>query len=156
MQRVKRGGSDREVNPDFQSPAQPQRKTSNTQHRTLNTERPDRKGSRTPAVGRWMLNVRCFPQEESWRPRAGALLALTSARRLPMRLRTWWHVIVLACTLSGYNLHAGGSGLNVLVVVNPNSPNSLELGNYYCERRQVPPQNVVRLRNWTSGNLGWT
>jgi uncharacterized protein (TIGR03790 family) len=51
---------------------------------------------------------------------------------------------------------AGGSGLNVLVVVNPNSPNSLALGNYYCERRQVPPQNVLRLQNWTGGNLTWS
>jgi uncharacterized protein (TIGR03790 family) len=73
-----------------------------------------------------------------------------------MRLRTWWHVFVLSYTLSSYNLLAGGSSLNVLVVVNPNSPNSLELGNYYCERRQVPPQNVVRLRNWTGGNLSWS
>lgn len=51
---------------------------------------------------------------------------------------------------------AGGSGLNVLVVVNPNSPNSLALGNYYCERRQIPPQNVLRLQNWTGGNLAWS
>ncbi|PYI80424.1 MAG: hypothetical protein DME26_21635, partial [Verrucomicrobia bacterium] len=71
-----------------------------------------------------------------------------------MRLCTWWQVVVLV--LSGHYLHAGGSGLNVLVVVNPNSPNSLELGNYYCEHRQVPPQNVVRLRNWTGGNLAWS
>jgi hypothetical protein len=38
----------------------------------------------------------------------------------------------------------GGSGLNVIVVVNQNSSNSVELGNYYCEKRQVPPQNVLR------------
>ncbi len=51
---------------------------------------------------------------------------------------------------------AGGSGLNVLVVVNPNSPDSLALGNYYCELRHVPPQNVVRLQNWTGGNQVWS
>lgn len=51
---------------------------------------------------------------------------------------------------------AGGSGLNVLVVVNPNSPDSLALGNYYCERRHVPPQNVLRLQNWTGDNVTWT
>ena len=51
---------------------------------------------------------------------------------------------------------AGGSGLNVLVVVNPNSPDSLALGNYYCERRHVPPQNVLRLQNWTGGNVTWS
>src|SRR5262245_28186763 len=73
-----------------------------------------------------------------------------------MRLRTWWPVIALASVLAGHDLRAGGSGLNVLVVVNPNSPNSLELGNYYCDRRQIPPQNVVRLRDWTGGNLAWS
>lgn len=49
---------------------------------------------------------------------------------------------------------AGGSGLNTLVVINQNSPNSIALGNYYCERRQVPPENVVRI-NWTGGNISW-
>lgn len=50
---------------------------------------------------------------------------------------------------------AGGSGLNVVVVVNQNSPNSVELGNYYCEKRAVPPQNLLRI-NWTGGAVGWT
>ena len=50
---------------------------------------------------------------------------------------------------------AGGSGLNVAVVVNQNSPNSVELGNYYCEKRGVPPQNVLRL-NWAGANTDWT
>jgi len=49
---------------------------------------------------------------------------------------------------------AGGSGLNVVVVVNQNSTNSVELGNYYCEQRQIEPQNVVRI-NWTGGNTVW-
>src|SRR5579872_3783110 len=62
-------------------------------------------------------------------------------------------LMVVLCPLFAF---AGGSGLNVLVVVNPNSPNSLALGNYYCERRQVPPQNVIRLQNWSGGNLMWT
>jgi uncharacterized protein (TIGR03790 family) len=52
-------------------------------------------------------------------------------------------------------LCAGGSGLNIVVVVNQNSPNSIELGNYYCEKRQVPPQNLLRI-NWTGGNVTWT
>jgi len=50
---------------------------------------------------------------------------------------------------------AGGSGLNLAVVVNQNSTNSVELGNYYCEQRGVPPQNVLRI-NWTGGNTAWT
>ena len=53
------------------------------------------------------------------------------------------------------NLIAGGSGFNIVVVVNTNSPNSLELGNYYCERRDVPPLNVLRI-GWTGGNIVWT
>ncbi|HTL55094.1 MAG TPA: TIGR03790 family protein [Candidatus Limnocylindrales bacterium] len=51
---------------------------------------------------------------------------------------------------------SGGSGLNIAVVVNPNSANSLALGNYYCEMRHVPPQNVIRLENWAGGNIVWT
>ena len=57
-----------------------------------------------------------------------------------------------ACTL---NLFAGGSGLNVVVVVNANSTNSLQLGTYYCEKRGVPPANVLRI-NWPGGNIVWT
>lgn len=49
---------------------------------------------------------------------------------------------------------AGGSGLNTLVVVNQTSPNSLALGNYYCERRQIPPENLLRIA-WPGGNISW-
>src|SRR5208283_4683715 len=52
-------------------------------------------------------------------------------------------------------LHAGGSGLNTVVVVNQTSSNSCELGNYYCQQRQVPPQNVLFI-NWPGGNTLWT
>jgi uncharacterized protein (TIGR03790 family) len=57
--------------------------------------------------------------------------------------------------VSAAELFAGGSGLNVVVVVNQNSTNSIQLGNYYCERRCVPPQNLLRI-NWTGGNVTWT
>jgi uncharacterized protein (TIGR03790 family) len=50
---------------------------------------------------------------------------------------------------------AGGSGLNVLVVVNQNSTNSVQLGNYYCEKRHVSSQNYLRI-NWSGGNADWT
>ena len=50
---------------------------------------------------------------------------------------------------------AGGSGLNVVVIVNQNSPDSVELGNYYCEQRGVPPQNLLRV-NWAGGSVNWT
>lgn len=70
------------------------------------------------------------------------------------------HWIRRACVgvlfaLYAVNLFAGGSGLNVAVVVNTNSSNSLELGNYYCEQRGVPPQNVLRI-GWTGNNINWT
>jgi uncharacterized protein (TIGR03790 family) len=52
-------------------------------------------------------------------------------------------------------LFGAGSGLNTLVIANQNSSNSCALANYYCERRQVPPQNVLRI-NWTGGNTAWT
>jgi uncharacterized protein (TIGR03790 family) len=58
--------------------------------------------------------------------------------------------------VSAAGLFAGGSGLNVVVVVNQNSTNSVQLGNYYCEKRCVPPQNLLRITNWTGGNVEWT
>jgi len=63
--------------------------------------------------------------------------------------------IVAAVVGLAWNLHAGGSGLNTVVVLNQSSANSVELGNYFCERRQVPPENVLRV-NWTGGNVSWT
>ena len=50
---------------------------------------------------------------------------------------------------------AGGSGLNVIVVVNQNSTNSVRLGTDYCEQRGVPPQNLFRMTGWTGGNTYW-
>src|SRR5439155_22016021 len=62
--------------------------------------------------------------------------------------------LLMYCCALPLHVWAGGSGLNVAVVVNPNSSNSLELANYFCEKRQVPPQNVLRA-NWTGGNVSW-
>src|SRR5258707_15487609 len=56
---------------------------------------------------------------------------------------------------AGMDAFAGGSGLNVVVVVNQNSTNSIQLGNYYCEQRHVPPQNLLRI-SWAGGNVDWT
>ena len=63
---------------------------------------------------------------------------------------------LLLLVSSACTLHGGGSGLNVVVVVNQNSTNSVQLGNYYCEQRQVPPQNLLRITNWTGGRVEWT
>ncbi len=63
-------------------------------------------------------------------------------------------IVLLGCALV-CKLHAGGSGLNTVVVVNQTSSNSCELGSYYCQQRQVPPQNVLSI-NWSGGNTLWT
>ena len=71
-------------------------------------------------------------------------------------MNTYWCRLagpVLLCALCP-RLWAGGSGLNVVVVVNQNSTNSVQLGNYYCEQRQVPPQNLLRA-SWAGGNVQW-
>ena len=71
-------------------------------------------------------------------------------------MKTWFRGLVWLGFLisSAAGLHAGGSGLNVLLVVNQASTNSIQLGNYFAEQRQVPPQNTVRI-NWTGGNTNW-
>src|SRR5213593_1635707 len=57
--------------------------------------------------------------------------------------------------VSAGQLRAGGSGFNVAVIVNQNSTNSVQLGNYYAERRQVPPQNLLRI-DWPGGKVNWS
>ena len=70
--------------------------------------------------------------------------------------RAWLRraLVAGAVCLAAGPLWGGGSGLNVVVVVNEAASESLQLGNYYCERRQVPPQNVLRI-NWPGSNLEW-
>jgi uncharacterized protein (TIGR03790 family) len=64
-------------------------------------------------------------------------------------------LLAVLLPFSAPRLLAGGSGLNTVLVVNQASSNSLALANYYAEQRQVPPQNVFRLTNWTGANVGW-
>jgi uncharacterized protein (TIGR03790 family) len=66
------------------------------------------------------------------------------------------HIAVLATLLAADTVWAGGSGLNVIVVVNQNSTNSVQLGNDYCEQRGVPPQNLLRMTGWTGGSINWS
>ena len=68
-----------------------------------------------------------------------------------MNIRLCFAMGLALLFFSAGELFAGGSGLNVVVVVNQNSTNSVQLGNYYCEKRCVPPQNLLRI-NWTGGN----
>lgn len=70
----------------------------------------------------------------------------------------WWRrLLVLFATVvwSGSLALGGGSGLNAVVVINQASSNSVAAGNYYCERRRVPPQNVLRIA-WAGGNVEWS
>src|SRR5215831_15337579 len=72
-----------------------------------------------------------------------------------LRLRHY-RPLLLTLTLAAFHTaHGGGSGLNTVVIVNQLSSNSCELGTYYCERRQVPPENVLRI-SWAGGNLDGT
>jgi uncharacterized protein (TIGR03790 family) len=72
-----------------------------------------------------------------------------------VNIRPRFGASLIVLFLSVASLFAGGSGLNVVVVVNQNSTNSVQLGNYYCEKRAVPPQNLLRI-NWTGGNITWS
>lgn len=65
---------------------------------------------------------------------------------------SWLVLFVSLLTLKTY---AGGSGFNTVVIANQASSNSCELANYYCQQRQIPPQNVLYI-NWTGGNISWT
>ncbi len=62
--------------------------------------------------------------------------------------------VLLILLLGLLHAPAGDSGLNVVVVVNQHDTNSVQLGNYYCEKRQVPPQNVLRI-NWSGTFNVW-
>jgi uncharacterized protein (TIGR03790 family) len=73
-----------------------------------------------------------------------------------VNIRLRFATSLAALLFSATGLFAGGSGLNVVVVVNQNSTNSIQLGNYYCARRGVPPQNYLRITNWTGGNTNWS
>lgn len=54
-----------------------------------------------------------------------------------------------------FQAEAGGSGLNTVVIFNQQSSNSCALANYFCERRRVPPENVLRI-SWSGTNTSWT
>src|SRR5262245_34275039 len=66
-------------------------------------------------------------------------------------------VMVALISACGVTLHTygGGSGLNTVIVVNQNSTNSCDLGNYYAEARQIAPENVLRI-SWAGGNTSWS
>lgn len=72
----------------------------------------------------------------------------TAGTRVPSRgpaviLRSW--PLVMAALLATPGARAGGGPENVLVVVNPASPESLEIANTYVNLRRIPALNVVLL-----------
>lgn len=69
------------------------------------------------------------------------------------RLRT--AAILLGICGCCIDAEAGGSGLNTVVIINQSSSNSCALGNYFRERRQIPPENVIHI-NWSGGNISWS
>ncbi len=71
--------------------------------------------------------------------------------RISWKIYAW--VLVQVCLLTRLAT-AGGSGFNVAVVVNQSSSNSVQLGNYYAEKRGVPPQNIIRI-TWNGLRTEW-
>ncbi len=88
---------------------------------------------------------------------APALVASTRKESVlaarPRRFLAGLALVCLLC-LPGAPVLGAGGGLNVVVMVNQDSSESVQLGNYYCERRQVPPQNLLRI-NWAGPNTEW-
>lgn len=68
-------------------------------------------------------------------------------RKMPGLMLAQWALV--------FAVQAGGGGFNTVVVVNQDSSNSCALGNYFCERRHVPPENVLRV-HWSGANTLWT
>jgi len=83
--------------------------------------------------------------------------AFFNIRRIFQRVHSRALILfIFGFVLNITSARAGGSGLNVIVVVNQHSTNSVHLGNDYCELRGVPPQNVLRMTNWTGGAITWS
>lgn len=56
-----------------------------------------------------------------------------------------WMLIAVCTLLAGFMTHAGLAPHEVLVLVNKNSPRSMEVANHFVRIRQIPPRNVVYL-----------
>jgi uncharacterized protein (TIGR03790 family) len=80
--------------------------------------------------------------------------SLIQMSNLSFRGISYGGIALLICALAA-NVYAGGSGLNTAVIINQASSNSCELGNYFCERRQVPPENVLYI-TWPGSNISWS
>jgi uncharacterized protein (TIGR03790 family) len=63
--------------------------------------------------------------------------------------------LLVSLFFSSPELYAGGSGLNVVVVANGASSSSCELANYYCLKREIAPERVLKI-TWQGSNVEWT
>lgn len=68
------------------------------------------------------------------------------------RFHTWLAAVIFLALMTGFNgpLVAGGGPQNVLVVVNDNSSLSQQVGNYYVEKRGIPPRNLFHIQTSTN------
>ncbi len=68
--------------------------------------------------------------------------------------KSLFSIIILLC---GITPAAAGASLaeRVVVVVNQNQPDSIALGEYYAERRDIPAVNIVRLDAPTRETISW-
>jgi uncharacterized protein (TIGR03790 family) len=67
-----------------------------------------------------------------------------------MTLRAWMLLVIVALGLSVAAPARAQTAENVAVVINENSPESIEIGEYYARKRTLPASNVIRIR--TSAN----
>lgn len=74
-----------------------------------------------------------------------------------VRIRSKFVLVIILIVLLRIPFHllAGGSGLNVALVVNQASSNSVALGNYYAEKRSIPPENILFI-NWPGEAISWS
>ena len=89
--------------------------------------------------------VKTRPGSHPVTAKASQLLTLLRSMRVSGMRSLCVIAMLLGLNWFAGSARAGGSGLNTLVVINQNSSNSIALGNYFAERRNVPPENILRI-----------
>ena len=69
---------------------------------------------------------------------------MRSPRSRFRRAIDWTAILILlsSCLVAGQAI-AGGGGENMLLVVNPNDPASLQIANAYAALRDIPANNIL-------------
>jgi uncharacterized protein (TIGR03790 family) len=79
-----------------------------------------------------------------YRARSGETVARhASHRQAPPALDLVRHLILVVVIAGAESAYAGGGGENMLLVVNPNDPASLQIANAYAALRDIPANNVL-------------